>query len=116
VIARLTTRRAGADRTLDPVLETLIRELDATRAMARGVRGEARDALIARLDQLDECLIDALRQDCDDTTLQQFGAEAEEQLKPFRGRMPVDAYQQARRACVDRLLRERAHLPTISYQ
>ena len=115
VIARLTTRRAGADRALDAVLETLIRELDAARATARSVRGEARDALITRLDQLDACLIEALRQECDDTTLQQFGAEADEQLKPFRGRMPADAYQQARRACVDRLLRERAHLPTISY-
>jgi hypothetical protein len=116
VIARLTTLRAGADRALDPVLEPLIRELDAARATARSVRGEARDALIARLERLDACLIEALRQECDDTALQQFGAEADEQLKPFRGRMPADAYQQARRACVDRLLRERAHLPTISYQ
>jgi hypothetical protein len=31
-------------------------------------------------------------------------------------RMPADAYQQAHRACVDRLLRERANLPTLSYE
>jgi hypothetical protein len=116
VIARLTTCRAGAHRTLDPVLDTIIRELDAVRSTARSIRGEARNELIERFDQLDASLIDVLRQQCDDTSLRQLGAEADEELKPFRVRMPADAYQQAHRACVDRLLRERANLPTISYQ
>jgi hypothetical protein len=31
-------------------------------------------------------------------------------------RMPAEAYQQSHRACVDRLLRERVGLPTISYE
>jgi hypothetical protein len=116
IVARLTTLRAGSDPWLDPMLEEIVRELDAARAKAKTVRGDERDALIERLRQLDATLIGALRQRCDDGALRQFAAEADEELKPFRVRMPADAYQQAHRACVDRLLRERANLPTISYQ
>jgi hypothetical protein len=116
VIARLTTLRAGNDRTLDPILDSIIRELDAARAPAKSTRGDARDALIERLRQLDVSLIDALKRQCDDGALRQLAAEADEELRPFRVRMPADAYQQAHRACIDRLLRDRANLPTISYQ
>ena len=116
VIARLTTLRGGNDRTLDPILDGIIRELDAARAKAKTVRGDERDGLIERLRQVDSTLIDALRRHCDDSALRRFAAEADEELKPFRVRMPADAYQQAHRACVDRLLRDRANLPTISYE
>src|SRR6185436_10292741 len=112
IIARLTTVRGGSDRWLDPMLEDIVRELDAARAKAKTVRGDERDALIERLRQLDATLIDALRRHCDERTLRHFAVEADEELKPFRVRMPADAYQQAHRACVDRLLRERANLPT----
>ena len=116
VIARLTTLRAGNDRSLDPLLEEIVRELDAARARAKSIRGDAREALIERLRQLDATLIDALRRQGDDSSLRRIAAEADEELKPFRVRMPADAYQQAHRACVDRLLRERANLPSISYE
>jgi hypothetical protein len=116
VIARLTTLRGGNDRTLDPILDSIIRELDAARARAKSIRGDAREALIERLRQLDATLIDALRGQGDDNSLRQLAAEADEELKPFRVRMPASAYQDAHRACVDRLLRERANLPTISYE
>jgi hypothetical protein len=46
VIARLTTLRGGSDRSLDPVLDDVVRELDAARAKSKGVRGAARDAMI----------------------------------------------------------------------
>jgi len=116
VIARLTTLRAGGDRWLDQMLEDIVRELDAARTRAKTVRGNERDALIDRLQQLDTALVDALRQQCDGSALRQLAAEADEELKPFRVRMLADAYQQAHRACVDRLLRQRAGLPTISYE
>ena len=115
VIARLTVLRSGADRSLDSTLDDIVRELDAARAKAKSVRGEARDALIDRLRQLDASLVDALRQRCGEQALAQLAAEADEELKPFRARMPPEAYQQSHRACVDRLLRDRAGLPTISY-
>ncbi len=116
VIARLTTLRAGGDRSLDPVFDDAVRELDAARANAKSLRGDAREALIDRLRQLDASLIDALRRRCDQSTLERLAAEADEELKPFRARMPAEAYQQSHQACVDRLVRERAGLPTISYE
>jgi hypothetical protein len=115
VIARLTTLRGGIDRSLDPVLDEVVRELDGARAKAKTIRGEARDALIDRLRQLDTSIIDALRQRTDQATLQQLAVEADEELKPFRARMPAGAYSESHRACVDRLLRERAGLPTLAY-
>jgi hypothetical protein len=116
VIARLTALRAGSDRALDSTLDDAVRELDAARAKSKSVRGAARDTLIERLQQLDGSLIDALRRRLDARALQQLSEEADEELKPFRARMPADAYQQSHRACVDRLLRERAGLPTIAYE
>ena len=116
VIARLAMRRGGSDRSLDPVLDDVVRELDGARATAKTIRGEAREALIDRLRQLDASMIDALRKRTDDATLQQVALEADEELKAFRPRMPPGAYADSHRACVDRLLRERAGLPTISYE
>src|SRR5262245_52243344 len=116
VIARLTTIRGGPARTLASILDSIIRELDAARVPAKSLRGEAREALLDRLRQLDGTLLDALKRQDDDSSLRQLAVEADEELKPFRVRMPADAYQQAHRACVDRLLRERANLPTISYE
>jgi len=116
VIARLTTLRAGSDRSLDPVFDDVVRELDAARATAKSIRGDAREALIDRLRQLDASLIDALRHRCDQPTLERLSAEADEELQPFRARMPAEAYQQSHQACVDRLLREQAGLPTIAYE
>ena len=116
VIARLTTLRGGSDRSMDATLDATVRELDAARAKAKTIRGDARDALIDRLREIDASLIDALRQRADGKTLEQLAADADEELKPFRARMPAEAYQQSHRACIDRLLRERAGLPTISYE
>ena len=115
VIARLTALRGGRDRSFDPVVDDLVRELDAARAKARTIRGEARDTFIDRLRQLDASMVDALRQQTTQVTLQQLELEADEELKPFKARMPAGAYEDAHRACVDRLLRERAGLPTIAY-
>jgi len=41
--------------------------------------------------------------------------EADEELSPFRAGMPPDAFTRARHAAVDRLVRDRLGLPTISF-
>lgn len=115
VIARVTALRAGEDRALDPLLEAIARELDAVRGTAKGVRGDARTALIARLAALDRQLVDAARTQCDETVMRQLAEEAEAELAPFRLRMPADQYVRSRDACIERLLRERRRLPTVSY-
>ena len=116
VIARLTALRGGADRSLDPMLDDVVRELDTARAKAKTIRGDGREALIERLRQLDAALVGALRQHANEQTVRQLAADADEELKPFRARMPAETYQQSHRACIDRLLRERAGLPTIAYE
>jgi hypothetical protein len=114
-IARLTALRGGEERSLDPVLEAIVRELDAARLSAKGLRGEARAAFVERLRALDGMLLAAARDQCDAAALQQLHAEADAELAPFRDRMPRDAYEQSRRACVDRLIRERSRLPVVTY-
>jgi hypothetical protein len=115
VIARLTTLRGGEDRSLDDVVDRFVRELDAARAAAKGLRGDARAAFLERLRTLDNELIAAARGHSTAPMLQQLEAEADEELAPFRARMPHEAFEQSRRAAVDRLLRERRRLPVITY-
>jgi hypothetical protein len=115
VVARLVARRGGPDRSIDAALDEIVRELDAARAGSRNLRGGQRDALLHRLRELDRRLIEAARAASDDETLRRVAAEADEQLSPFRGRMPADAYAQSQRACVERLLREHARLPTLTF-
>jgi hypothetical protein len=115
LVALLTTRRGGADRTLDEVLDRLVRELDTLRAGSKGVRGERRNTVLQRLRELDAELLERARSACDSGTLQDLSSEADVQLAPFRGRMTPDAYAKARSACVERLIRERLQLPVIVF-
>jgi hypothetical protein len=116
VVARLTTLRAGGERaSLDPALDEIVRELDAARAGSKSLRGERREALLARLRDLDRRLVDAARQAGDPALLDRLAAEADEQLAPFRLRMAADVYSRSREACIDRLIRDHFKLPTISF-
>ena len=115
VIARLTMLRGGEDRSLDDVLDRLVRELDAARAGARGLRGETRALFLERLNALDAELMDAARARCGAQLLQQIEAEADEELAPFRERMAPPVFERSRRAAADRLIRERRRLPVIMF-
>jgi hypothetical protein len=116
VVARLTALRAGDDRSLDTTLDEIVNAIDVARAGAKTIRGEARQTLIARLRELDRRLLDAAHAGCDAHTMQALTTEADADLAPFRGRMAPDAYEQSRRAAIDRLLRERRKLPTIAFE
>jgi hypothetical protein len=116
VVARLTALRAGEDRSLDATLDALVHEIDIARAGAKSIRGAARQALIEQLRALDKRLLEAAHAQCDADTMHALGAEADEDLAPFRGRMAPETYEQSRRSAVDRLLRERRKLPTIAFE
>jgi len=116
VVARLTALRAGDDRSLDAVADAMVRELDAARAGARHVRGDARQALLDRLRQMDRELIETARAHLNAGRLEELAAEAARELEPFRDRLPPDAYTRSHRASVDRLIRERRRLPVIAYE
>jgi hypothetical protein len=116
VVARLTALRAGEDRGLDAVLDTIVSELDGVRARAKGLRGGARAEMLDRLAWLDARLVDAARALLAPDALAALRREAEEELAPFRGRMPREAYDRSLAACTDRLLRERARLPVLTLE
>ena len=61
-------------------------------------------------------MLDAARAHADPAAVEAMRAEATEQLLPFRERMPADTYQRAIDSAVDRLLREREQLPTVSFE
>lgn len=114
-IARLTVARAGATAALDAAVDTMVRELDGMRAAAKGARGQSREALRERLDVLDRQLLDVVREHSDAAAMANVVREADIELAPFRDRMLADAYDRSRRACIDRLLRERARLPVLTF-
>ena len=116
VIARLTATRGGGAPGFDVAVADTIRQLDAMRAGSRGLRGDARAAALDRLRALDEGLIDSARHASSDVILQQLGGEADAELAPFRARLTEDVYVRARKACVDRLLRDRYRLPVIALE
>jgi hypothetical protein len=116
VVARLTSLRAGADRSLDATIDDIVSEIDVARAGSKSLRGAARQALIERLHALDRALLDAAYAQCDEPARQALATEADAELAPFRARMAPEAYEQARRAAVDRLLRERRGLPLVTFE
>jgi len=116
VIARLTSLRGGYDRSLDEAIDTIVRELDAARAGAKSLRGDARDRLLERLRSLERGLLDAARARLVPAVMADIEREADAELSPFRDRMPADAYQRSRAACIDRIVRDRARLPVLAFE
>lgn len=115
VIARLTGRRAGGAGPLDTLLDDMVRELDTARAAARTMRGEARTALLARLEEMDRALALAAWAQLDEAAREALGREADQELAPFAGRMAPEAYARAREACIGRLVRDRERLPVVAF-
>jgi hypothetical protein len=117
VVTRLSSARAagtlGAD--FDALIDAVARELDAARASARGLRGDARKALIDRLSALDADLLRQARALLDERSRAVLAREAGEELAAFRASMPADAFGRARDAAIDQLVRERFGLPTIAF-
>jgi hypothetical protein len=116
VVARLIALRAGADRALDGIVDAIVAEVDAARASARSLRGRARLEFLKRLDELDATLMTAARAQLTGAGLEELRHEAEAELAPFRMRMPRDAFDKSVDACMDRLLRERLRIPTLSLE
>ena len=120
-ISRLTALRGGSTaadgrpslRLADDVLDEVVRVLDGLAASAERARGDARERILADLSALDTRLIDAARAAAGGAVLAELGAQADDDLRPFRDRMPADAWRQARQAATTRLLRERAQLPAL---
>ena len=116
VVARLTALRGSTGAHLGDLVDPLVAELDAAKAGAKGLRGEARKQFLERLQVLDATLIGVSRARLDAATLGTLAADADAELAPFRDRMPADAYSRAHAACIDRLIRDRLSLPVVAFE
>ena len=88
--------------------------LAAIREAARTARGPARDELAGQLRALDADIARAAAATAPAPLLVELRAEAERDLAPFRGRLAGDAWRQSMAITVDRLLRDRLGLPTLT--
>jgi hypothetical protein len=117
VLLKLTSARASGklgDR-FDALIDRVSLELETARASAGGVRGDARQALLARLTALDDELVREARTALDDGALAALTREAGDELASFRERMSADAFARARDGALSRLVRERFGLPTLTF-
>jgi hypothetical protein len=114
VIARLTALR-GSNRSavFRERIDAAVRELDALRASAKQVRGEARVAILSRLVALDATLLDAAGVELDDESRADLARRAESEISPFASRMSPDARRNAVDAAFARLVRDAFGLPTL---
>jgi hypothetical protein len=117
VVTRLTDCLAngaiGGD--LERAIERALAELGEARAASRGLRGDARAALITRLHAVNDELIGAARAATAPHVLEAIGREAGQDLAAFRERMSPEDHAHAVEAATMKRLRERLKLPDIGY-
>jgi hypothetical protein len=114
-LARLTVLR-GSDKAgpvLGPALDAAVRALDAMQPEASRARGEARDALLARVAAIESELVTAATAALSEGARTEMEHEADAELAPFRQRMAPEAFAQSRRAAIDRLVRHHFGLPDL---
>jgi hypothetical protein len=117
VVLRLTSARASGTlgEEFDALIDRASAELDAARAKAGGLRGTARQTLLDRLAALDAEVVRQARSGLDESTRASLAREAESELAGYRAGMTAEAFARALDAAIDRLVRERARLPTIAF-
>ena len=117
VVLRLSEARASGslDAGFDEVIDRVARELDAACAESRGVRGETRVALLARLAALDAELVRSAHETLGERAQAALVDDAEAELAPFRTSMRADAFARALSLTIDRLVRERFGLPVVTF-
>jgi len=116
-VTRLTSARASdaIGPEFDPLIDRLSTELDAARSKTGGLRGDARAAVIARLDTADVEMMALGSAAIDAPGMETLRAEAEADLASFRGAMSADEYARALEGAVQRLVRDRLQLPSLRF-
>ncbi|MGH9384825.1 MAG: hypothetical protein ACRD2N_11115 [Vicinamibacterales bacterium] len=115
LVARLTILR-GSDKAgpvIGAVLDETVRAIDEIRPHAGKARGDAREILLIRLTEIDRRLLAAATSTLSSEDLARLDREALEEVETFRSRMPGEAFERARRAARDRLVRHHFSLPEI---
>jgi hypothetical protein len=117
VATRLTDRLADGSLRgpLESRVERLMAELGELRGGSRSARGEARAALVSRLQALDDELMAGAWEAAPREVRDALRLEAEQDVAGFRGRMTSEDYARAVDGGATRLLRERLKLPDLTY-
>jgi len=117
VVTKLSSARASGaiGDAFDPLIDAVSVELDTARAAKGGLRGDARQALIERLGDLDRRMLTLARQAIDTGARASLERDADEELAAFRSGMAADAYARARDGAIDRSIRERLGLPIVAF-
>jgi hypothetical protein len=100
---------------LDPLIEQLSAELDRARSVAGGMRGDARRAMSERLAVADATLLSIARQGITAADLADMRRDADTLLGPLIDQMAPDVQDRARERALNQLVRERFHLPVITF-
>ena len=109
----------GSDRVptaVRDVIPGLLSRLDTLKADSSGVRGVARDAILAELDVLDRRLLDAALDGLEVGVRDTLTAEALRDLAPFRDRLTADQFASSRQAAFERLVRANRGLPVVRFE
>lgn len=116
-LLRLSQARASGalSAAADAVIDRVSAEFDRARSHGRGLRGDERQALIARLDELDGALAELVVAAADPVLLADVAGDVDGDLGRFREQMSADAFARARRGAIDQALRERLRLPTLRF-
>jgi hypothetical protein len=116
-VARLTSARASGfiGPEFDTLIDRLSAELDTARARAGGLRGEARAALLSRLELADADMIATAESALDTATMGAIAADVDADLSSFRERMTAEEYARARRGALSSLVRQRLQLPVLRF-
>lgn len=115
---RLSSALAGTrlPEPLASLAEATAREVDELRGRARAARGEARKAIVERLEVLDAALAASAVASLTGQERQAIDAEAEANLAAYRSRMPDEEHARAVAQFAARLARERFTLPILGWE
>src|SRR5262245_45981527 len=116
-LIKLTNARATGvlGPGVDLLIEQLSGELDRARSAAGGIRGDARRMMSERLATADRALLSIARESVSAEELDEMRRDANALLGSIVDQMAPDARERARERALDQLLRERCHLPTLTF-
>ena len=120
IIARLELwseppTKVSDDSELSRRVSKIVESVNLFRKSAKGLRGRAREEMIAKLKLFNEELLMSIRASADEILTRKLESEARASLEPFRSRMASDAFQDAVTIATDRLLVSHFRLPPLLY-
>jgi hypothetical protein len=112
-LSRVAGRLDLAERFRDEVSRS-IDELSNIREAARTARGDARNALSARLLPIDAALVGAGREAIGSDALERLRGDAETDLASYRTRLSPDLWRRSVDRALDQLVRDHLGLPILT--